>query len=81
MLALELDPQFSLPKSMSKIHASPWGKSQSFQKLSLHLIESLLQLTKKLLPHCEKLGQRDSLGGHAFEGALILLTNIAQCRE
>jgi hypothetical protein len=31
MLALELGPQFSLLKSESEIHVTPWGKPQSFQ--------------------------------------------------
>jgi SAM-dependent methyltransferase len=31
MLALELGPQFSLLKSESEIHVTPWGKAQSFQ--------------------------------------------------
>ena len=30
-LALELGPQFSLLKSASEIHVTPWGKQQSFQ--------------------------------------------------
>jgi hypothetical protein len=30
-LALELGPQFSLLKSESEIHVTPWGKQQSFQ--------------------------------------------------
>ena len=31
MLAVELGPQFSLLKSESEIHVTPWGKPQSFQ--------------------------------------------------